>query len=887
MKQKTLWLLTILLFSRSAAFAQQVKIDTAVRQIVLVFKTHFDIGYTDYAEAVVQKYSTSMMENALEIVEKNKKLPLEKQFVWTVSGWPMSQMLTQSVPAVKTKVEAALANGRFAVHALPFSMETESADLEMLVRGLNISSAISRKYGLSLPYDSKMSDVPSHSWILPTLLNNSGVKFLHIGCNPASQSPKVPVLFWWEGPDGSKLMTMYSEKYYGTSLLPPPDWPYKSWLAIMQTNDNSGPPTPEEVEKYLQDLHKLAPNAKVKIGRMSDFYDEIIKEKPRLPIVKGDMPDTWIHGFMSMPREVKDSRRISKELFALESLNTLYDMWSPKGYNISGLLSEAYTNTLLFDEHTFGMAMSHGSNGVWAYGDDFKIQRAKGVFDDIERSWKEKANRVFEADKKVTPSLNRQFRELAKEINVKGKAIVVYNPLPWKRDGVVTIKENTSGTAVKDVETGEMIPVSNEKNIIQFVAKNVPASGYRTYALVNENVTLSEKELFVSQSANSIENKYFKIQFDPAKGAISSIVEKSSGREMVDTKSEYGFGQYLYERFSKKDAENYTDVYVKAMGKEWANAELGRPNLSEGPHISETGKNARIVYSESPAAVSATMIFSPSANLPHDYSVTVSLYKNTPNVELIWNINNKPAEPWPEAGWISLPFKVENPTFKLGRLGGIVDPAKDFIKGTNFDYCFLNSGMSVIDNNGNGFGLSSPDAPGISLDRPGLWKFSGYFIPQKPNVFINLYNNIWSTNFTEWVEGSWSAKINLWGVDHFNNEKSIVTPSEESRSPLLSVLMHNNGGNLPVSAEGIELSQKGILVTAFGKNPDGNGTILRLWEQAGNSGKFTVTLPKGMKVLKATPVNLRGEKKGEPVKISSGKFECSFSAYAPLSFILE
>jgi hypothetical protein len=889
MKQKVQWFLFLSCFISSSSFAQQ-PVDTSVKEIVIVFKTHFDIGYTDYAEAVVQKYSTSMMENAFNIIEKNKDRAPEKQFVWTVSGWPMLQMLSQSLPGVRSKVESALTNGRFVIHALPFSMETESSDPEMLVRGMNISSNISRKYGLPLPYDAKMSDVPSHSWILPTLLNNSGVKFLHIGCNPASQSPEVPVLFWWQGPDGSKLMTMYSEKNYGTSLLPPANWPYKTWLAIMQTNDNSGPPSPEDVDKYLAEIHKRAPNAKVKIGRISDFYDAIVKENPQLPVVRGDMPDTWIHGFMSMPREVKDSRRVSKDLFALESLNTLYNIWSPKGYNISGLLSDAYTNDLLFDEHTFGMAMSHGSNGTWSYGDEFKIQRAKGNFDDIEKSWKEKADRVFSADKIVTPSLNRQLRELAHEVNIKGKRIFVYNSLPWKRGGVVTIKEGSSwnpGTAVKDVETGEIIPVSNENNVIQFVANNVPASGYRNYILVNETPSNSEKELLINQSAGTIENKYLKIQFDPAKGCISSIVEKSSGKEMVDKKSEYGFGQYLYERFSKKDAEDYVKVYVKA-GHEWADSELGRPNLTEGPHVTEKGGKAKIILSETPVSVTATMIFSPSANLPHDYSITVSLYKSTPNVELKWNINAKPAESWPEAGWISLPFNVNNPSFKLARLGAVVDPAKDFIKGSNFDYGFLNSGMSVIDNSGNGFGLSTPDAPGVSLGKPGLWKFSGYFSPQKPNVFVNLYNNIWSTNFTEWVEGSWSAKINLWFTDHFNNEKSIITPSEESRSPLLSALVNDdNGGDLPVSATGVQLSQKGVLVTAFGKNPDGDGTVLRLWEQAGVSGKMIVTLPDNMKVLNAIPVDLRGEQKGKPIKITSGKFGFDLNAYAPASFILQ
>lgn len=884
MKRKILYLCWSF-FTSSLSFAQQ-QVDHAVEEIVIVFKTHFDIGYTDYAEAVVQQYSTSMMKNAFDILERSKGRASEKQFVWTVPSWPMRQMIDQSLPEVKSKVEEALIKGRFVVHALPFTLETEASDPEALVRGMNISSAISRTYGLPLAVDAKMSDVPSHSWILPTLLMHSGVKFLHIGSNPAPQTPDVPMLFWWEGPDGSKLMTMYWKKNYGTSLLPPPDWPHKTWLAIMQNGNNEGPPTPETIDKYLVEIQKKAPNAKVRIGQMADFYEAIMRENPTLPVVRGDMPDTWIHGFMSMPREVKDSRRISRDLFAWESLNTLYDIWSPKGYDISALLSNAYTNKLLFDEHTFGMAMPHGRNGTWSYGDEFKMQRVKGAFEDIEKSWKEKADRVFSADKVVTPSLNRQLRELANEVDIKGKRIFVYNSLPWKRSGVVTIKAPSSshrGTAIKDIETGEIIPFSNEKNVLQFVANDVPASGYRNYILTNDVPAISENELLVDELSGTIENSYLKIQFDPAKGSISSIVEKSSGREMVDKNSEFGFGQYLYERFSKKDADSYVKSYIKSGDGD----RVGKPNLTDEPYISEKGNNAKIIFSKNDVSVTATMLFSTSVNLPHDYSITVSLYRNRPNVELIWNINSKPAESWPEAGWISLPFKVDNPIFKLARLGAVVDPTRDFVKGSNFDYNFLNSGMAIIDDKGNGVGISTPDAPGISLDRPGLWKYSGHFIPEKPNVFVNLYNNLWSTNFTEWIEGSWSARIDLWFTDDFNNEKSIITPSEESRSPLLSALVNGHGGNLPKAAAGVQLSRKGITVTAFGRNPDGDGTVLRLWEQAGVSGDIKVTLPKGIKVSRATPVDLRGEQKGESIEIISGEFSYYVNAYAPASFVLE
>ena len=93
-----------------------------------------------------------------------------------------------------------------------------------------------------------MTDVPCHSWIMPTLLRRAGVEFLHLGCNAGSSSPEVPLLFWWEGPDGSRLLTMYIAEGYGTGLMPPADWPYKTWLALIHTGDNAGPPKPEQVE---------------------------------------------------------------------------------------------------------------------------------------------------------------------------------------------------------------------------------------------------------------------------------------------------------------------------------------------------------------------------------------------------------------------------------------------------------------------------------------------------------------------------------------------------------------------------------------------------------------------------------------------------------------
>ena len=79
---------------------------------------------------------------------------------------------------------------------------------------------------------------------------------------------------------------------------------------------------------------------------------------------------------------------------------------------------------------------------------------------------------------------------------------------------------------------------------------------------------------------------------------------------------------------------------------------------------------------------------------------------------------------------------------------------------------------------------------------------------------------------------------------------------------------------------------KGVVVTAFGKNPDGKGTILRLWEQAGNSGQCTVTLPANNSYKTARFCNLRGEPQGEEFKISD-TINVNIKAYEPVSIQLQ
>ncbi|WP_140939131.1 glycoside hydrolase family 38 N-terminal domain-containing protein [Sphingobacterium lumbrici] len=860
---------------------------TQVKEVIVVFKTHFDIGYTDWSDNVRYNYANSMIASALKTVDQSKDLPKDKQFKWTISGWPMKEILLKAKPDVKARVERAIKEGNFFVHALPFSVETEASDLEPLVQSLGYSSKISRDAGLSLPIDAKVSDVPSYSWIMPTLLHNAGAKFLHIGCNPASRSPEVPLLFWWEGPDQSKLMTFYYGEYYGTSPAPPKDWPHKTWLAIIQTNDNEGAPTYTEYREAIENVEKLNPGAKVRVGSMADFYNTIIKENPKLTTVKGDMPDTWIHGYMSMPREMKSSRGLSKSTLSLEAFTTLSAIWGRKPEEpIHAIVDQSVENINLFDEHTWGLSMSHGHSGYWAYGTEFEKLRAKGYYDVIEYSWKEKGDYVTNSEKLILPTFSRELKRLAAAVNVEGNRIVVYNPLPWERSGMVTIQTGTSfKKALKNLATGEIVSFVKNKNILQFQANRIPAMGYMTFVATDEEAVVPASNLSFDAEKVTMENEFFKITFDEQSGTIKSLIDKKSNKEMVNSNADFKFGQYVYERFAKTQTDKYAKDYIKA-GWHWAYAELGRINLDDTPYRKASGKNAVIEFSKDDLSVTAMMTFKGDADLNHNYSMFFTLYENKPAVEVIWSINGKPAEAWPEGGWISFPFNIEKAQFKLGRLGAVVDPAKDFVKGSNLDYGFVTTGVGVLDKSNQGFGVTSPDVPGVSLDRPGLWKYSTDFVPQKGNVFFNLYNNQWSTNFTEWVEGSWSAKFYIWSIDNYADGSAIVIPSEEIRNPLMAGYTGGAAGNQANSSKGVSVSEKGVLVTFFGKNRDGEGDLIRLWEQNGKASLCTVTLPAGNTYKSVQPCNLRGEKTGEAIPVKNNVFEVKMNANQPASFIL-
>ena len=428
------------------------------------------------------------------------------------------------------------------------------------------------------------------------------------------------------------------------------------------------------------------------------------------------------------------------------------------------------------------------------------------------------------------------------------------------------------------------MPAMVDGRKLRFVARDVPPGGYRTFAPV-AGAGAGET---VSTTAGVIENRFFRLQADAARGGLVSLVDRKTGREWVAAKDGTSFGSYLHERFASTNVHAFMKAYARAWGLTGTDFDKpGMPGPDKSPYATFTLTNWTASVQASALAKTIVLRSADAAPLARAVTLKYTLYEAEPYLDVEWQVTDKTPDPIPEGGWLCLPFAINQPEFKLARLGSLMVPEKDIVPGGNRDLLCLNSGLTITGRDGSGIGLCPLDSPLVSLGEPGLWKFSWHHTPARARVFVNLYNNEWDTNFPLWQEGSWNSRVRIWLVHGDHPEKNLITPAWEARAPLVAAWHDGPRGTLPLTKTGVALSRRGVLVTHFGPDPYSGRPLLRVWEQAGNPGSLIVKLPADFQATRAVPVNLRGEPAGDAMKITNASFAFQLAAFAPASFRLE
>ena len=91
-----------------------------IRKVHLVFKTHLDIGFTDFSSHVIDNYLYGYIPAAIKAAGEMNLPGQPKRFVWTLGSYLIDLALRTLTGDAVLSLENALINGDITYHALPF-----------------------------------------------------------------------------------------------------------------------------------------------------------------------------------------------------------------------------------------------------------------------------------------------------------------------------------------------------------------------------------------------------------------------------------------------------------------------------------------------------------------------------------------------------------------------------------------------------------------------------------------------------------------------------------------------------------------------------------------------------------------------------------------------
>lgn len=835
-----------------------------VKKIILVFKTHFDIGFTNLASKVIEDYAGRMLQEVITTCRGTENMGKLK-FVWTMPSWPLWHIVNNCTPELKKELDELVEAGQVVWHALPFTTHTDFCTPGEYIEGLKYSRMLAEYYHRPAPIAAKMTDVPGHSIMLPDILSEAGVRFLHLGCNEFATPPEVPDLFFWKAPSGRKVLTMYSRGGYGSGLVPPKNWKYPVWMALMHTQDNSGPQSAGAITRMVEKIREVYPNAEVVCGTMDDFCREMEKcDLSDVPVIDKDLADTWIHGVGAYPKESAVLRENRRKAVALESVyaKKLLD----GAENTGALWDSYYEDVTLFEEHTWGADVKTylGPNRVYEK-EDFLEAKDSEAYRFMETSWEEQKDRVRRSSESL-----QKLEALLLAPEGYGNGFQLFYSGSGTYTGWVKLPEELKN---KHLKVGKnSLPCAQIGADWCCYVENLPAF-QRTDIEIEEDREASVNGLRVEtvSEGTSVENHRYRLVFSPEDGRILRLYDKELGEELLRANEEESVFSYRYDRYGYDDINEYLRKYGYHFTT-WGVQDYGRENYPFCEH--ETFLPSFESYQIDGDKVTFTYTAEKSVKKYGDakkITIEVTLPECGDEIFVELHLNGKQESPFVEAGSFVLPFAADRADYRMKKGGVILDPREEIQEKANHSLYCLEDGIAVLGEKV-GVSVKTMDAPLAALGDPGVYRYSPVFTePEHPTVYFNLFNNMWGTNFPQWMGGDFSFRFSLSGITRKDADKLAVMWEDSLDS--VAVLSDAEGAEttdltLPENMKliGVKALDQGIVLTFLDLMGEKSERTLRV-------GGFCLT-----------PCGLFGEPQGED-KAEEYTFEAQ--PFGQQSFYLE
>lgn len=668
------------------------------KKVIVVSKTHLDLGFTDYAENVRRKYLDSFIPEAINIAKKLNN-DNKKKFVWTTGSYLIHEALKEYEEKQKEELLLAIKRGDIIAHALPFTTHTEIMNERLFEHGLSFVDEIDSIRGKKT-ISAKMTDVPGHTIAIVPYLANKGIKLLHIGVNDASKVPSVPDCFLWKYGD-SEIVVIYSTGYGKSYISPYID----EILYFDHTHDNQGVPSENVIKSHFEKIEKQYSDYEVVAGSLDDYAECIWKVKDKLPIITNEIGDTWIHGVGTDPFKVG----------AYKLLLSLLEEWINNGKIQVGSLeyNNFMDNLLCIAEHTWGM--------------DVKVNFAD--YTNYKRKDFEKARKLNKVNKR---SILGILSNVHKRIFTKNKVSYTRIEKSW---------EEQCNYLYKAIESLEDNKKEQAKKLVDSLKNPKSVSALQNGVHVDIEETISYKDFeFKINSLGALSNLKYKKEL--------IIRDNNSAALRYRT-----YGSDGYEYFKANYMRNISQNWI------WSIPDFCRPflkhydmNYEKGNFYYEAKKIEKIEHNES-LKICVDMEINKycyaflGASL---HAKIIYTFKDN-NVNIKIAFFDKPANRITESLHFDLLPSLEKESLRYVKLGQDINPY-DIVEGGNRHLSvvekvlFQKNNIQVDIKNNLSLLVGTNDADILRYNNE-------YYDVSRQGLSYVLHNNVWGTNFPLWYEG--------------------------------------------------------------------------------------------------------------------------------------
>jgi len=753
------------------------------------------------------------------------------QYTYTQSAAQYNEWMAQKYPDLNSEIAQRIREGRWeVVGGMWVEPDLNMPDGESLVRQLLVGK---RWYQQAYGVDVRIGWNPDsfgYTWQLPQIYKKSGVDYFITQKMTWNDTNQLPFkLFWWESPDGSKVLAYFPHDYANNNLNPvrlSEDLATARTRATGMTEmmdlygigDHGGGPTRAILDEGFHwagqgtDGGHVMPKSEFGIAQtyFSSIEKQLAPDSPEwnyqsiakgytappavagkvdIPTWKSELYFEYHRGVMTTQANHKRNMRESS-IWTLNAEKWASLAWLDGNKYPASELTEDWKKVLFNQFHD----LAAGSGIGVIYKD------AQKDYDVVRWSTDEiSAGALGTLDERVNTTGN-------------GIPVIVYNPLGWERSGDIRV---------------HVLGNSGQASDVNLHAANVPPLGYKVvWAGSEDKGAAKTSDMHEESNAFTLGNESLRVAIDKSTGCITAISDKHSGFE---TLAKGACGNQL--QFFKDTPKDYDAWNIDPGTLDVAPTTIAKADSVES-----------ITDASGQSAIRVTSHWQNSK-----FVQTVSLKGDLVDVEndIDWHETHIllkaafPVSATSPFATYEIPYgTIERPTTRDNswEKAQFEVPAQQWADLGNGKH-----GLSVLNESKFGY-----DAVG-NLLRLTLLRSPTWPDPDADRGHHHFHYALYPH------DGTWKDALT-------------VRHGFEYNYPLTGIVTTVHAGSLPAEHSFASVSPENVVLTAVKKAEDAKGLIFRAYEWAGKDSTVEFHVPPG--ATGATVTNMMETPEGSPLEVA-------------------